>query len=162
VWHFRYAEPQVAPQATRSPWGAGPMRKQCGPRSQVSRRCRTPPGHNRWAVCSAVRPNVLRPCCPLRCLFASHLSNLCSLATVVWSVRRPCAHVERSTHACSVPRFEVATRSESVASVRFRSCSCDRAQLVSRIFGGERRALGGRVQKSGPLSSHVMFLGFED
>ena len=34
---------------------------------------------------------------------------------------RPCAHVERSTHACSVPRFEVVTRSESVASVRFRS-----------------------------------------
>ena len=46
------------------------------------------PGHNLWAVCSAVRPNVLRPCLSnemLVCL--SHLSNLCSLATVVWSVR---------------------------------------------------------------------------
>ena len=77
------------------------------------------PGHNLWAVCSAVRPDVLRPC-----LSNEMLVCLAFEQPVQFGYRclvRPCAHVERSTHACSVPRFEVVTRSESVASVRFRS-----------------------------------------
>ena len=133
--HFRCAEPQVAPQAARSPWGAGPMRRQCGPRSQgagvakVSRLV-TIVG----AVCSAVRPNVLCTGMLVRLAFGQpvQLGHCCLV--------RLCAHVEKSTHACSVPRFAVVRRSESVAGVRFRlvflrDCS-------SHIRGWARAELG--------------------
>jgi hypothetical protein len=41
------------------------------------------PGHNSWAVCSAVRPNVLYRSSGML-LFALYLRARCSLATVLW------------------------------------------------------------------------------
>ena len=84
--------------------------------------------------------------------FALHVGNLC-MHFCHRSLGCPCAHAEIRTHACSVPRFAVVTRSESVASKR--------AIPLRVLTTAARMFRGGRVQNWGPLSfsSHVMFLG---
>ena len=97
------------------------------------------PGHKSWAVCSAVLPNVLCTAMIIRLAFGQpvQFGHHCLV--------RPCAHVERSIHACSVPRFAVVTRSESVASVRFRSCSCVVA-TPQLVYSGVSKAANWFIQ----------------
>ena len=131
------AEPQVAPQEARSPRGAGPMREKCGPHSQGSRRCRARSQQlGSLLGCAAERATALG-CFRLAFGQPVQFGHRCLVC--------PCAHAERSTHACSVPRFAVVTRSESVTSVRFRSCSCvrcaeshDRCTCRTRVDFGPR------------------------
>ena len=84
--------------------------------------------------------------------FALHVGNLCTFATVLWAVR---AHTQRYAcmHAVS-PRVAVVTRSESVASVRFRLCSCDRSSCT--VCSGVRV---GACRTRVHFRAIVMFLG---
>ena len=98
------------------------------------------PGHNSWAVCSAEGCAAERAvnwdaCRRLAFGQPVQLGHCCLV--------RLCAHVERvSTYACSVPRFAVVRRSESVVGVRFRSCSCETAARIFAIRGWARAELG--------------------
>ena len=113
------AEPQVAPQEARSPRGAGPMREKCGPHSQGSRRCRARSQQlGSLLGCAAERAAALG------CLFASHLGNLCSLATVVWSVR---AHTQREARMHAVCRGSRLSRGARA------SRACDSARVLASV-----------------------------
>ena len=130
---FCSAEPQVAPQAALSPFGE-PVRyvRSADAQPEVSRRSRArSQTHNSRALCSAVWPNVQCTGMLFRLAFGQsvhfcHRSLVCS-----------CTHAEIRTHACSVPRLVVVSRSESVASVRFRLCSM---RLGSSYVRGWARA----------------------
>jgi hypothetical protein len=77
--------------------------------------------------------------------FALHVGNLCTFATEHRSLGCPCAHAEIRTHACSVPRFAVVTRSRSERASRAFNSACVRflrPQLVSYVQGWARAELG--------------------
>ena len=145
---FCSAEPQVAPQAALSPFGE-PVRyvRSADAQPEVSRRSRArSQTHNSRALCSAVWPNGERAV-----YWDAVLPRIWAICALLPPFFGLFVHTRRDTHTCmqcaaACGCLEERERRERAIPLVFYA-------TAARMFGG------GRVQNSGPLSSHVMFLG---